>query len=107
MQYYSFYVARIKALPLSKDPELRREEIYATLFPRSAEARRVDARRRCAVDHLVYTCAELKEGIKAIEKLTGVRAAVGGQHLGIGTHNALLSLGDDVTEHHLTWSRYG
>lgn len=30
----------------------------------------------------------------AVKRLLGVRAAMGGKHLGLGTHNALLSLGD-------------
>jgi Glyoxalase-like domain len=48
---------------------------------------------RVAVDHLVYGVPELPAGIGAMERLLGVRAALGGKHLGGGTHNALLSLG--------------
>src|SRR5512145_3038087 len=45
------------------------------------------------VDHIVYGVAELGAGIDAVEGLLGVRAAAGGKHVGLGTHNALLSLG--------------
>ena len=45
------------------------------------------------VDHLVYATPELQPGIDKIERALGVRATPGGQHLGRGTRNALLSLG--------------
>lgn len=45
------------------------------------------------VDHLVYGVPELGAGIAEIERLLGVRAVMGGEHTGRGTHNALLSLG--------------
>jgi hypothetical protein len=90
------YVKHIRGLPTSPIGTVRKDEAYAFFFPSSTEARRVVRRRSCAVDHLVYACARLEDGIDAIERLTGVRAAHGGHHPGVGTHNALLSLGPEV-----------
>ena len=47
------------------------------------------------LDHLVYAVPELFAGVEDLEKRLGVRASPGGKHVGLGTHNALLSLGDD------------
>lgn len=44
-------------------------------------------------DHLVFASPGLEQGIAAVESLVGVRADFGGKHTGLGTHNALLSLG--------------
>jgi hypothetical protein len=46
------------------------------------------------IDHLVYACPELDSAVAQIRAATGVQAAAGGQHLALGTHNALLSLGE-------------
>lgn len=46
------------------------------------------------VDHIVWACPELDAGIAELEALTGVRAQPGGRHPGLGTHNALLHLGN-------------
>jgi hypothetical protein len=45
------------------------------------------------IDHLVYATPDLRLGIEAIEKQLGVKATAGGQHPGLGTRNALVSLG--------------
>lgn len=45
------------------------------------------------VDHLVWGGAGLEQEIDRLEALTGVRATLGGQHIGEGTRNALIRLG--------------
>ena len=46
-----------------------------------------------AVDHLLLGVPNLEDGIAWVAEKTGVQAVYGGRHSGVGTHNALLSLG--------------
>lgn len=46
-----------------------------------------------AVDHLLLGVPVLEDGIAWVAARTGVQAVPGGRHPGLGTHNALLSLG--------------
>ena len=49
--------------------------------------------RRSELDHIVIACANLNDGIDWVEQRLGARPLAGGQHLAMGTHNALLKLG--------------
>ena len=49
---------------------------------------------RLNVDHLVYCVPDrLEDAMDTFEALTGVKPVHGGRHLGLGTHNAIVSLG--------------
>lgn len=56
-------------------------------------AQNASAKLISRLDHIVYATPDLNRGVEEIEKLLGVRATTGGQHLGLGTRNALLALG--------------
>ena len=45
------------------------------------------------IDHLVYAVPDLAAAVAEVEERFGVRAQAGGQHVGLGTRNALLALG--------------
>ena len=48
------------------------------------------------IDHLVFTAPSLEVGVNYVEAQLGVRPQPGGQHLLMGTHNALLRFGERV-----------
>lgn len=46
------------------------------------------------IDHLVYVCASLEEGVARVRKTLGVDPVPGGRHPRWGTRNALVGLGE-------------
>jgi Glyoxalase-like domain len=48
-----------------------------------------------AFDHLVVAAATLPQGVAHVEHMLGVKMSPGGQHVFMGTHNAVLRLGTD------------
>ncbi len=50
----------------------------------------------CQIDHLVIGAKNLDDGITYVKKALGVDIPFGGVHLSMGTHNALMQLGDTL-----------
>lgn len=53
---------------------------------------------RCQIDHLVVAARTLSEGVDHVSRRLGVPLAPGGRHARMGTHNALVSLGECYLE---------
>jgi hypothetical protein len=51
---------------------------------------------RLKLDHLVYAVPSLVHAIDQVERCLGLAPAFGGQHQGLGTHNAILPLADEI-----------
>jgi hypothetical protein len=49
-----------------------------------------------ALDHLIVAAATLADGIDYVARITGVTPHPGGKHVAMGTHNALVRLGERV-----------
>jgi hypothetical protein len=56
----------------------------------------VPANPRATLDHLVLAATTLADGVDYIATLTGVAPQPGGKHVAMGTHNAVLRLGERV-----------
>ena len=50
----------------------------------------------CAIDHLVITAPSLAAGTKMLHEALGIWPQPGGEHVCMGTHNALLRLGETL-----------
>lgn len=46
------------------------------------------------IDHLIFATTDLESTVAWFEEATGVRPTPGGPHIGLGTRNELVSLGD-------------
>ncbi len=49
---------------------------------------------KLALDHIVLAVPDLKQAMNYFQEKLGVTAMIGGKHVGLGTHNALLGIGD-------------
>lgn len=54
------------------------------------------AKPQLEFDHLAITCHKLSAGVEYIRRVFGVDIPLGGQHDFMGTHNAVMSVGDGI-----------
>ena len=64
----ALYLDVFVGLPTSPVAADCADEMHAWWFPDSAQAREVASRRSCGIDHLVYICQNLDDGIKAVHR---------------------------------------
>lgn len=55
----------------------------------------MDRALRARIDHIVYATPDLDATVEELDRVLGVRATTGGQHMGRGTRNALIGLGHE------------
>lgn len=66
-----------------------------SITPATLSAQAEQKSDKLRLDHLIIGVADLDESLKQFEALTGIRPVYGGKHPDIGTHNALISLGEN------------
>jgi hypothetical protein len=53
-------------------------------------------RQAIQIDHVIWAVPDLERGVAILRDLSGVEAITGGIHPGRGTHNSLISAGDNM-----------
>src|SRR5262249_18998146 len=81
---------------LERDRRDRRRPAARGALPIRSRAvsRRSERHAMRELDHLIFVAPSLATGVDLLEQRLGVRATVGGKHIGRGTENAVLGLGE-------------